>query len=65
MANNIEYKWEQYKTKIADNNGVMQDYTAYIYKDGKFVKYRPMILRLIGQTSNIVNIAIVDKTVVG
>lgn len=47
-------------------NITKQPYKAYIYIDGKFVKFKPMIC--MGTTtlaSNIADIAIADKSIAG
>lgn len=53
--------WEAYTGNITK-----QPYKAYIYIDGKFVKFKPMIC--VGTTtlaSNIADIAITDKSIAG
>lgn len=53
--------WEAYTGNITK-----QPYKAYIYMDGKFVKYKPMIC--VGTTtlaSNVAGIAIADKSIAG
>lgn len=62
MANEItKPAWEAYTSNITK-----QPYKAYIYINGKFVKFKPMIC--VGTTtlaSNIANVAIVNKSIAG
>lgn len=62
MANEItKLAWEAYTGNITK-----QPYKAYIYINGKFVKFKPMIR--VGTTtlaSNIANVAIVNKSIAG
>lgn len=62
MANEItKLAWEAYTSNITK-----QPYKAYIYINGKFVKFKPMIC--VGTTtlaSNIANVAIVNKSIAG
>lgn len=62
MANEIiKPVWEAYTSNITK-----QPYKAYIYINGKFVKFKPMIC--VGTTtsaSNVVNIAIAGKSIAG
>ena len=62
MANEItKLAWEAYTSNITK-----QPYKAYIYINGKFVKFKPMIC--MGTTtlaSNIANVAIVNKSIAG
>lgn len=63
MANETtKLVWEAYTSNITK-----QPYKAYIYMDGKFVKFKPMIC--VGTTtssaSNIVDVAIADKSIAG
>ena len=53
--------WEAYTSNIT-----RQLYKAYIYMDGKFVKFKPMIC--MGTTtlaSNVADVAIADKSIAG
>lgn len=53
--------WEAYTSNITK-----QPYKAYIYMDGKFVKFKPMIC--VGTTtlaSNVADVAIADKSIAG
>lgn len=62
MTNEItKPAWEAYTGNITK-----QPYKAYIYINGKFVKFKPMIC--MGTTtlaSNIANVAIVNKSIAG
>lgn len=62
MANEIaKPAWEAYTSNITK-----QPYKAYIYINGKFVKFKPMIC--VGTTtlaSNIANVAIAGKSIAG
>lgn len=62
MANEItKLAWEAYTSNITK-----QPYKAYIYINGKFVKFKPMIC--VGTTtlaSNIANVAIANKSIAG
>lgn len=63
MANEItKPAWEAYTSNITK-----QPYKAYIYINGKFVKFKPMIC--VGTkpllASNIANVAIVNKSIAG
>lgn len=62
MANEItRLVWEAYTSNITK-----QPYKAYIYINGKFVKFKPMIY--VGTTtlaSNVADVAIADKSIAG
>lgn len=62
MANEItRLVWEDYTSNITK-----QPYKAYIYVNGKFVKFKPMIcMRMATLASNVADVAIAGKSVAG
>ena len=62
MANEITKPvWEAYISNIT-----RQPYKAYIYMDGKFVKFKPMIcMGMTTLASNVADVAIAGKSIAG
>lgn len=62
MANEIiKPVWEDYTSNITK-----QPYKAYIYINGKFVKFKPMIcMGMTTLASNVADVAIANKSIAG